>query len=626
MLALYVVQPVALQRLDLRIYDALLPLRHLSQPSAVPVVIDIDEESLARYGQWPWPRSVFAELLGRLGELGAAVVACDILFAESDRYSPPIYAQGLEGRDPKLAAALKALPDNDVLMAGAMAIGWALMMAAARRITESEHFLRAGKWKKWSYDSFVGPDIHGATLGIIGMGRIGQAIARRAALGFGMRVLYHNRSRLDVGLEMALQAQWVDKATLLAQADHVLLVVPYSAQTHHLIGAAELGTGDEITGLLSVGGNTDAAALMVLCQNALHVLYGNSSADWKLDPLSKISGAQADSAQDIGGVVALDTPGVMRYPYTRNFGNFAWDTVSMDIQPIAKNQQCACSVYVSGKFKYRLFFTDGTAISGLPVGKGQFEWSVINYARNIVIAEHAEIAGIARTFYADDSGWVYEADKGRSLAGDPMPYALKLLLCLLGFRAGAAQIGPTKFDHLTTGFELVGARRAAERLFARTHGQQHAGGGGHAHAGVHRAHHFGAQQRPRRRLHVVAERLAEPGGAAHGVDPDVFPIAPIEAANKALARAGKTWADVDLVELNEAFASQSLACLAGWPDLDPEKLNVHGGALAIGHPLGASGGRIIGRAAHELARRGSGVAVVAICIGVGQGLAVVLER
>lgn len=116
------------------------------------------------------------------------------------------------------------------------------------------------------------------------------------------------------------------------------------------------------------------------------------------------------------------------------------------------------------------------------------------------------------------------------------------------------------------------------------------------------------------------------GRAAHGVDPDDFPIAPIEAANKALARAGRTWADVDVVELNEAFASQSLACLAGWPDLDPDKLNIHGGALAIGHPLGASGGRIIGRAAHELARRGGGVAVAAICIGVGQGLAVVLER
>ncbi|WP_404473956.1 thiolase family protein [Microbacterium aerolatum] len=116
------------------------------------------------------------------------------------------------------------------------------------------------------------------------------------------------------------------------------------------------------------------------------------------------------------------------------------------------------------------------------------------------------------------------------------------------------------------------------------------------------------------------------GRGAHGVDPDEFPTAPIEAANKALARAGRTWAEVDFVELNEAFASQSLACLRGWPDLDPEKLNIHGGALAIGHPLGASGGRIIGHAAHELARRGTGVAVVAICIGVGQGLAVVLER
>ena len=114
--------------------------------------------------------------------------------------------------------------------------------------------------------------------------------------------------------------------------------------------------------------------------------------------------------------------------------------------------------------------------------------------------------------------------------------------------------------------------------------------------------------------------------AAHGVDPDQFPLAPIEAANKALARAGRTWADVDLVELNEAFASQSLADIQGWPELDPERVNIHGGALAIGHPLGASGGLMNGHAAHELRRRGGGVAVAAICIGVGQGLAVVLER
>ncbi|WP_167051569.1 thiolase family protein [Salinibacterium sp. ZJ77] len=124
-----------------------------------------------------------------------------------------------------------------------------------------------------------------------------------------------------------------------------------------------------------------------------------------------------------------------------------------------------------------------------------------------------------------------------------------------------------------------------------------------------------------------AEPLARiTGRGVFGNDPDLFGVAPVEAANRALARAGRTWADVDLVELNEAFASQSLACLKLWPELDPEKVNIHGGAIAIGHPLGASGGRIIGHAAHELARRGGGVAVATLCIGVGQGLAVVIER
>lgn len=126
---------------------------------------------------------------------------------------------------------------------------------------------------------------------------------------------------------------------------------------------------------------------------------------------------------------------------------------------------------------------------------------------------------------------------------------------------------------------------------------------------------------------VGPEPLARIAGrGVFGNDPDVFGIAPVEAANRALTRAGRTWSEVDLVELNEAFASQSLACLAGWPDVDPEIVNVHGGAIAIGHPLGASGGRVLARAAHELRRRGSGVAVVALCIGVGQGIALVLER
>jgi acetyl-CoA acetyltransferase family protein len=115
------------------------------------------------------------------------------------------------------------------------------------------------------------------------------------------------------------------------------------------------------------------------------------------------------------------------------------------------------------------------------------------------------------------------------------------------------------------------------------------------------------------------------GRGTFAVDPDVFGIGPVEAANRALARAGISWSRIDVAELNEAFASQSLACLAGWPELDPEKLNVDGGAIAIGHPLGASGGRILGTLAHALHRRGGGWGIAAICIGVGQGLAVVLE-
>ena len=117
-------------------------------------------------------------------------------------------------------------------------------------------------------------------------------------------------------------------------------------------------------------------------------------------------------------------------------------------------------------------------------------------------------------------------------------------------------------------------------------------------------------------------RIAGRGTSA--VDPDVFGIGPVEAANRALERAGITWDDIDVAELNEAFASQSLACLADWP-LDPEKLNPHGGAIALGHPLGASGARIVGTLAHGLKRAGGRYGIAAICIGVGQGLAIVLE-
>jgi acetyl-CoA acyltransferase len=115
------------------------------------------------------------------------------------------------------------------------------------------------------------------------------------------------------------------------------------------------------------------------------------------------------------------------------------------------------------------------------------------------------------------------------------------------------------------------------------------------------------------------------GRAAHALEPQRFGYAPVEAAEKALARAGIGWSDVGAVELNEAFAVQSLVCLDAW-DIDPEIVNTRGGAIALGHPLGASGGRILGTLAKVLREGGHRWGVAAICIGVGQGLAVVLEN
>ena len=151
----------------------------------------------------------------------------------------------------------------DVLTETTADFGFALMMATARRITESERFLRRGEWNKWAVDMFAGQDVHGRTLGILGMGRIGQAIARRGALGFGMPVVYHNRSRLAPELEQPLGARWLGKEDLLRQADHLVIVLPYSAQSHHSIGAAELAQMKPTATLTNVarGGIVDDAAL-----------------------------------------------------------------------------------------------------------------------------------------------------------------------------------------------------------------------------------------------------------------------------------------------------------------------------------------------------------------------------
>ena len=160
-------------------------------------------------------------------------------------------------------AGILATNTPDVLNETTADFGWALMMAAARRITESEHWLRAGRWQKWGYDLLAGTDLHGSTLGIVGMGRIGQAIARRAR-GFNMRVVYYNRTRVAPEIERELNATWVDKDSLMKQADHVMLVVPYSPATHHLIGAAEIALMKPTATLTNIarGGVVDEIALI----------------------------------------------------------------------------------------------------------------------------------------------------------------------------------------------------------------------------------------------------------------------------------------------------------------------------------------------------------------------------
>ena len=167
------------------------------------------------------------------------------------------------------AAGVMATNTPDVLTDTTADFGFALLMATARRITESEHWVRAGKWGQWSIvNNPLGMDLHHSTVGIIGMGRIGQGIAKRA-LGFGMKVIYHNRSHLSDADEKACGATYVSKEELLCTADHVVLVLPYTAQNHHTIGAPEIALMKPTATLINIarGGIVDDAALAQALQD-----------------------------------------------------------------------------------------------------------------------------------------------------------------------------------------------------------------------------------------------------------------------------------------------------------------------------------------------------------------------
>jgi len=213
-----------------------------------------------------------AELAARLADKDAVLttaserVTAELLAAAPRLKAVCNIAVGYNNIDVAAASRAGVMVTNtpDVLNQTTADFGWALLMATARRVTEAERWLRAGQWKKWRYDAFLGADVHGATLGILGMGRIGQAIARRST-GFDMQVLYHNRSRLAPELEArANHARYVGKEELLRRADHLLLVLPYSAESHHAIGAAELALMQPGATLVNLarGGIVDDVALI----------------------------------------------------------------------------------------------------------------------------------------------------------------------------------------------------------------------------------------------------------------------------------------------------------------------------------------------------------------------------
>lgn len=201
---------------------------------------------------------------------GALTAATDPITAEVIAAAPGLkaicnFAVGYNNID--LAACSKAgvMATNTpgVLDDTTADLAWALLMASARRLPAAERWLRKGEWKGWQFIQWLGTDVHHATLGILGMGRIGQTVARRA-LGFDMKVIYHKRTPLPAEREAECRAIWVDKQTLLRESDFLVLLLPYSPESHHTIGAAELALMKPTAHLINVarGGIVDDEALI----------------------------------------------------------------------------------------------------------------------------------------------------------------------------------------------------------------------------------------------------------------------------------------------------------------------------------------------------------------------------
>lgn len=208
-----------------------------------------------------------ARLAGKAGALTAATdpVTAEVIAAAPGLKAICNFAVGYNNID--LAACTRAgvMATNTpgVLDDTTADLAWALLMATARRLPAAERWLRDGEWKGWQFIQWLGTDVHHATLGILGMGRIGQTVARRAQ-GFDMKVIYHKRTPLPAEREAECRATWVDKQTLLRESDFLVLLLPYSPESHHTIGAAELALMKPTAHLINVarGGIVDDEALI----------------------------------------------------------------------------------------------------------------------------------------------------------------------------------------------------------------------------------------------------------------------------------------------------------------------------------------------------------------------------
>ncbi|MCE4554537.1 2-hydroxyacid dehydrogenase [Roseateles cellulosilyticus] len=213
------------------------------------------------------PESLRERLQGKAGAYitGTERITAELLAACADLRAVCTMSVGYNHIDLDACTARGVLVTNtpDVLTETTADLGFALLMATARRMGEGERLLREGRWKSWAWDFLAGADVHGTTLGILGMGRIGQALARRGRFGFGMRIAYHNRSRLPADVEAELGAHYLGKDELLSQADHLVLVLPYTPESHHCIGAAELALMKPTATLVNIarGGIVDEDAL-----------------------------------------------------------------------------------------------------------------------------------------------------------------------------------------------------------------------------------------------------------------------------------------------------------------------------------------------------------------------------